>query len=152
MITASATTGPFEADLRALQRRMSNLRPVLKEMGAVLENAIRDRRDTLTDPNGLSWQPWSASTRATYPANGRGKLMDRTGQMWDRPGPEWQATADTLRVGFAELYATYHEFGTRYMPRRGLLFADPETGSLGAADEQALRDVLEDWINGTVVP
>ena len=32
-----------------------------------------------------------------------------------------------------------HEFGTRHMPRRGLFFADPDAGTLGAGDEADLE-------------
>lgn len=127
---------------------MGRLRPVMEGLGAVLENRIRDRRETMTDPNGIRWLEWSAWTLATYPADGRGKLLDRTGAMWDRSGPQWNATDTSVRVGFDKAYATYHEFGTRTMPRRGLLFADPETGQLGAEDEQAIEEHLQDWLNG----
>jgi phage gpG-like protein len=151
MIEVTTDTVAFDSSLRDLQRRMGDLRPVFKELGAVLENKIRDRRETLKDPDGKPWAPWAASTVATYPADGRRKLLDRTGAMWDKPGPEWQLKGSgpglELRVGFAELYATFHEFGTRTMPRRGLLFSNPDTGALGAADEQAITDFLDDWLN-----
>jgi phage gpG-like protein len=55
-----------------------------------------------------------------------------------------------LRVGFDKAYATYHEFGTDNMPRRGLLFADPKSGTLGAQDVQANTDVLDDWLSGAL--
>lgn len=165
MIEVTTNTAAFDDSLRQLQRRLGNLRPVLQDIGAVLENAIRDRRETLTDPNGQRWAAWAASTAANYPypgrrnergqfmkGAGRGKLLDRTGAMWDRTGPQWRVQGtlsdQVLRVGFDKAYATYHEFGTRYMPRRGLLFSDPEKGELGAADEQAVIDVLEGWLSG----
>jgi phage gpG-like protein len=164
MIEVTTDTVAFDSSLRDLQRRMGDLRPVFKELGAVLENKIRDRRETLKDPDGKPWAPWAASTVANYPwpnrrnergqfvkGSGRGKLLDRTGAMWDKPGPEWQLKGSgpglELRVGFAELYATYHEFGTRTMPRRGLLYSDPDNGTLGADDVQSIQDILTDWLN-----
>jgi phage gpG-like protein len=148
MIDVITDTSAFDDDIRQLERRLGNLRPVMQGIGALLENRIRDRRETLTDPNGLRWAEWAESTRLTYPASGRGKLLDRTGAMWDRTGPQWTATESSVRVGFDKGYATYHEFGTDKMPRRGLLFADPNNGTLGADDEQAITDLLQDWLSG----
>lgn len=148
MIEITTNQAAFDDSLQQLLKRMGRLRPVMEGLGAVLENRIRDRRETLTDPNGIRWLDWSAWTRATYPKDGRGKLLDRTGAMWDRSGPQWTATDSSVRVGFDKAYATYHEFGTRTMPRRGLLFADPENGTLGADDEQAIDDHLQDWLDG----
>jgi phage gpG-like protein len=152
MIEVTTDTRAFDSSLRALQQRLGNLRPVLQDIGAVLENRIKDRRETLTDPAGQTWAAWAASTLASYPPGGRRKLLDRTGAMWDRTGPQWKVQGGLLsdlllRVGFDKGYATYHEFGTQRMPRRGLLFAEPEKGELGAADEQAIEDVLQGWLD-----
>ena len=152
MIDVTTDTSAFADSLQQLQKRMGKLRPVFRDLGAALENQIRDRRETLTDPSGERWAEWTDFTRETYPASGRGKLLDRSGDMWDRTGPQWKvsglASDLLLRVGFDKAYATYHEFGTETMARRGLLFADPERGELGAADEQAIDDVLQDWLDG----
>lgn len=148
MIDVITDTRAFDDDIRQLERRLGNLRPVMQDIGALLENRIRDRRETLTDPNGQRWAEWAESTRLTYPASGRGKLMDRTGAMWDRTGPQWIATEASVRVGFDKDYATFHEFGTTTMPRRGLLFADPDNVTLGTEDEQLITDLLQDWIAG----
>jgi phage gpG-like protein len=152
MIEVTTDTRAFDSSLQQLQKRMGDLRPVFKDLGAVLENKVRDRRETLTDPNGRRWAEWSEYTRATYPQDGRGKLLDRTGAMWDRTGPQWtvqgMASNLQLRVGFDKDYSAYHEFGTDTMPRRGLMYADPEKGTLGAEDEQAIDDVLQDWLDG----
>lgn len=151
MIEITTNQAAFDDQLQQLQRRLGNLRPVFQDVGAVLENKVRDRRESMTDPNGLRWAEWSEWTRATYPQDGRGKLLDRTGAMWDKPGgPIWQLTADGVRVGFDKGYATWHELGTKNMPRRGLLFADPDSGTLGADDEAAVLDVLEKWLSGAL--
>lgn len=152
MIEVTTDTSAFDSSLQQLQKRMGDLRPVFEGLGAVLENQVRDRRETLTDPNGRRWAEWSDYTRATYPQDGRGKLLDRSGAMWDRTGPQWtvqgMASNLQLRVGFDKDYSIYHEHGTDNMPRRGLMYADPEKGTLGAADEQAIDDVLQDWLDG----
>jgi phage gpG-like protein len=153
MIEVTTDTSGFASDLTELQKRLGNLRPVLAQIGAVLETQVQERRETLTDPDGDAWEPWAASTLATYPKDGRRKLLDRTGAMWDRTGPQWQIKGMlsdlVLRVAFDKGYSTYHEFGTERMPRRGLLYGDPNTGRLGQDDEDAINDVLERWLRKT---
>lgn len=51
----------------------------------------------------------------------------------------YQATSASVRIGFAMPYATYHEFGTRHMPRRGMLMSNPETGQLAPNDERTIH-------------
>lgn len=156
MIEVTANTQPFESALDQLQRRLANLRQPMRDIGQALETSIRTRRETQTDPNGNRWAEWSDSYRASYsrPRAGestpRGKLLERTGDMWSETGLTWSATDKTVRVGFSQLYATFHELGApaRNMPRRGLLFADPDSGTLGAQEEDAVLDVLEKWLSG----
>lgn len=54
-----------------------------------------------------------------------------------------QADASSVRVGFDKGYATFHEFGTKHMPRRGLLFANAETGELAPDDAALVIDILQ---------
>lgn len=59
----------------------------------------------------------------------------------------FSADADSVRVGFGNLVAVFHEWGTWKIPRRGMLFADPDTGELGAGDDAAVLDVLSAWLD-----
>lgn len=95
-----------------------------------MENRISDRFETRTDPGGRSWAPWSESTKATYPKDAHGSLLDRYGDLLD--GRSHTVRGDWVLVGFDRDYAAWHEFGTKTMPRRGLLFDDPTPESLGA--------------------
>jgi phage virion morphogenesis protein len=155
MIDITTDTSAFNDSLRELQKRMGDLRPVYRSLGAELETRILSRFETRSDPAGKAWEPWSEQTIEHYPADGRRKLLERYGDMLS--SLNWKASADMVRVGFGavasrnrDVYATYHEFGApnNNMPRRGLLYADPEKGQLGAADEQAIDDVLQDWLDG----
>ena len=58
----------------------------------------------------------------------------------------WDADATSVRVGFGQPYATFHEFGTKHMPRRGLLFADPDAGTIAPGDELMVIELLEEWL------
>jgi len=57
-----------------------------------------------------------------------------------------------VTVGFARPYALYHETGTArggrpWMPRRGMLTADPTAGTLGAQDEADVRAEIDRWLD-----
>ena len=59
-----------------------------------------------------------------------------------------QADATSVRVGFGKPYAAFHEWGTEHMPRRGLLFDDPDAGTLAEGDEAAVLDIIGVWLDG----
>lgn len=146
MIDVTVDQSAFASDLAALQRRMANLRPVMRSIGAEMESRVANRFETRSDPDGQAWDAWAFSTALTYPKDGRRKLLERYGDMVS--SLNHKAGADFSRIGFGVDYATYHEFSTSTMPRRGLLFSDPENGELGKADEDAITELLQDWLNG----
>ncbi len=155
MLTAHVDDAAFQAYFQQLRKRLGNLEPVMDAIGHTVETRVRERFETRTDPDGKAWAPWAESTLASYPfpgtpaatieGPGNGRLLDRYGTMLDLLSHD--ATSDSVRVGFAHDYATYHEFGTERMPRRGLLYSNPETGELGDDDEAAVLEVLSDWID-----
>lgn len=153
MIEVITNTVPFAGSLEQLQRRMKDLTPLMRSIGVKLEGRIAGRFETQTDPDGAGWAAWAASTVATYPEDGRRKLLQRYGDMIDSLNSK--PDASSVRVGFGavagrnrDAYQTYHEYGSDRMPRRGLLFSDPDQGTLGAGDEQAINELLQDWLDG----
>lgn len=137
--------------LAVLTRRLGDLQPAMEGIGQELESRISARFETRTDPLGQRWAPWAQSTRDRYPADGHRQLLDRYGDMLR--SLNWQASKDQVRIGFGavagragDVYAVYHEFGTEHMPRRGLLFDDPESGTLAPDDEAAVLDILGTWL------
>lgn len=145
--------------LTALDKRLVDLTPVMTDIGAALEEAVRVRFDTKQDPSGQPWAQLSPVTRAIYARAdrqrkrgggtevvSRGSLMIRTGQL--REGVSFRATSSQVEIGFDRRYAGYHEFGTSRMPRRGLLTADPTTGALGDDDRRAVLDILQSYLSG----
>lgn len=157
MLTAHVDDAAFQAYFQRLRKRLANLEPVMETIGHTLETRVRERFESRNDPDGRAWAPWAESTLASYPfpgtpaaaieGPGNGRLLDRYGTMLDLLS--YDAATNSVRVGFAHEYATYHEFGTKRMPRRGLLYSDPETGELGDDDEAAVLDVLSDWIEAS---
>jgi len=141
----------LDAVLAKLLRGMKNLTPVMDSIGQELESRISGRFETETDPNGNAWAPWAESTRESYPEDGNARILDRYGDMLR--SLNHQADSSSVRAGFGaaaskagDVYAVYHEWGTWKMPRRGLLFDDPDAGTLGKEDEAAVLDILEVWL------
>lgn len=148
MIDIQTDDSAFRASLARLQSRLGNLTPVMQSIGMELESRISGRFESRTDPAGRAWAPWAQSTVETYPDGGNRRLLDRYGDML--ASLSHQANADSVRIGFGQPYAAFHEFGTTDMPRRGLLFADPDAGTLGDGDQDAVMDILGVWLDGLV--
>lgn len=149
MIEISATS-PKDDPIGQLLRRLADVRPALEAIGTELESRVANRFESRTDPSGAAWAPWAPSTAATYPANGRGQILERYGDMMS--SLNWQADDKGVLIGFGaaasragDVYATYHEFGTTQMPRRGLLTADPDAAILAAGDIAAIEQLLRDY-------
>ena len=146
MIDISTDDSAFRASLDQLKRRLGNLTPVMQSIGMELESRASGRFESRTDPSGNAWAPWAQSTVDSYSDWGNHRLLDRYGDMLN--SLNHQADATSVRVGFGQTYAAFHEFGTDDMPRRGLLFADPDAGTLSEGDEAAVLDILGVWLDG----
>ena len=155
MIAITVQDQVIQAYLGQLQQRMGNLKPVMQSIATKMETRVSARFETQSDPNGRPWKAWKPATLAAYPKNGHKRLLDRYGSMLNSLNSI--ATADTARIGFGavggvagDVYAVYHEFGTQHMARRGLLFGDPDAGTLGEGDSQAVNKLLSDWLNDAI--
>ncbi|NMM75353.1 virion morphogenesis protein [Rhodococcus sp. SRB_17] len=148
MLTITADDKVFRDSLAQLYRGMGNLTPVMQSIGMELESRISGRFESRTDPSGSAWAPWAQSTVDSYPEDGNRRLLDRYGDML--ASLSHQADATSVRVGFGQPYAAFDEWGTKHMPRRGLLFADPDAGTLADGDEAAVLDILGVWLDGLI--
>lgn len=145
MLSIDVNDFGFRAHLVRLEQRLGDMTPVMESIGMVLESNISSRFETRSDPGGRPWAPWAEATQDSYPEDGNRRLLDRYGDMLG--SLNHQADAKSVRVGFGMDYAAYHEWGTEHMPRRGLLFDDPDAGTLGAADDAAVLDVLQNFMD-----
>lgn len=143
-ITVDINDQPVLDYLNQLLARSSNLLPLMDSIGQEMEGRISSRFETRTDPNGQAWAPWAPSTVKSYPANGHGFLLDRYGDMLR--SVSHSATATSVTIGFGQPYAAYHEFGTKHMPRRGLLTADPDSGTLGPEDAESILEIVRSYL------
>jgi phage gpG-like protein len=131
---------------------------IQEAMGRQLQARINLRFVTKLAPDGNTWPALAESTKAAYAAEDRqrgngktaGSLLLRTRLM--RQSLTREVGARDVTVGFARPYAKWHELGTRRMPRRGLIFQDPTSGTLSADDIGAMdrvgTAVLAEKING----
>lgn len=159
MLTIHKDRDDITPALRELLGKLSDFSEPMAGIGQELEGRISARFETQTDPNGAAWHPWAASTRASYPFAGtkaaakagkvgNGRLLDRysangTGLLGTL---NHQAGQTEVMVGFGVDYAVYHEYGTRKMPRRGLIFANPQIGILALEDEESIIDIINRWL------
>lgn len=156
-LTVGVVSDQISVGLAELQTRLGDLTPVFNVIGEKFESNVNIRFDTKRDPNGQPWAPWAASTRAAYDkadtvagkggkkeVKRKGTLLERTGHM--RDGLSYVADATALDLGFDRKQAAYHEFGTKRMPRRGLILGDPEAGTLAAPDETMIMATIEAWM------
>lgn len=112
--------------LERIQRRLGDLTPVMQDIGMEMEGRVSARFESRTDPWDNSWAPWEPATRESYPEDGNRRLLDRYGGMLE--SLSHSADANSVRVGFGDPVAVYHEWGTKHMARRGMVFGDPDAG------------------------
>lgn len=144
MITIDSNDKLIGADLRRVYERLGDYSEVLAGIGMEMEARINERFETRTDPRGKPWAVWADSTRKHYPTDGNRKLLDRYGDMLN--SINWQADKTSVQIGFGVPYAAYHEWGTKHMPRRGMLFDNPDAGTLSDSDQQAVLDIINDFL------
>lgn len=125
-----------------------DLSPIMDALGMEMENRVRGRFEAESDPLGNAWAPWQPATVASYPKDGNRRLLDRDGDMLD--SLNYQADSHSMEVGFGDPKSAHHEWGTKHMERRGLLFADPDAGTLAPEDEAALLEVVIDFLEPTL--
>lgn len=145
MLTITVNDLAFRSYLDELDGKLGDLTPVMEGIGMALESRVSERFETRSDPSGSGWSPWKESTRRTYPEDGNRRLLDRYGDML--ASLNHQADARSVTVGFGSPVAAFHEWGTEHMDRRGMLFANPDAGTLGADDEAMVVEMLSDFLN-----
>lgn len=134
--------------------------PLYEDIGAKLEANAQLRFDTKQDPTGAPWAPLSPNTVAIYESEWfiadnpdfkggiPGSLLERTRRL--RESLAHNVGDDFIDIGTSRAtkggrwqVGMLHEFGTRTMPRRGILTADPVQGELAAGDQADILAVIE---------
>ena len=143
MLTIDVYHQQFTEAFAALRARAHNIAPALHEIGYTLENVARGRFESQSDPLGNPWAPWKPSTVQSYPKDGHRRVLERYGDMLGSLNYQADPSNSSVRVGFGVEYATYHEWGTKHMDRRGMLTANPDTGELAPEDAAMVMEILQ---------
>ncbi len=145
--------------IRSLKKALSQdaFGPLLDEIGETVKTQVFRRFETGTDPEG---QHWPQSLRARLE---NGQTLVDTGRLRDSITYAVAIDKSGVEVGTNVVYAAIHQTGgvIRAKSSRGLRFqyngqwatkqsvtlpARPFLG-ISAQDEDAIRDVIEDWAN-----
>lgn len=102
-----------------------------------------------------SKERWGAFRRGELQADLPGSLLERTRLM--RQSLAHNPSDFAVEIGMSRAtpggkwqIPMLHEFGTKSMPRRGLLTANPDTGQIGAEDEADVLAEIEDYLSGVL--
>lgn len=141
MLTIKVNDALVLDKLSQLGERLGNLSPAMDAIGQRLEARISNRFESRRDPLGQPWAPWKPSTAKSYPKDGNRKLLNRYADLLNTTHNVGNG-GNSVRVGLGEAYGFFHEFGTENMPRRGILFADPQAQTLAPSDQADVLDVI----------
>jgi len=147
------------AALERLASAMTNMMPVMQDLGEFLATSTRDRFTEGTGPDGTPWAPKSPATLDAY--------ARRRDPVDDRPlfGPtrrlsseiHWFATPDSVEWGSSHIYAATQQFGAAQgafgatsrgspIPWGGIP-ARPFLG-LSDSDRAEIADIVAEWLEG----
>lgn len=140
-LTVDSELPEVQEHLNALYRALNgDLSRPMAGIAAILENSTRKRFHTKTAPDGSLWAGLKPATvRAKTGRNGKARgsiLVDRGDLKASLTG---FANERMAVVGTPQLYAQYHQTGTRHMAARPIF-------GLSEQDRQDIRQSLADWL------
>lgn len=139
-----------DADLRRkaarLLRRLGDLSEPMLEVREVMLNAVHDRFESESDPDGNRWRRLSPATLAGRRRRRKGgvTILRASGRLIGSIAPRSDATSAT--VGTNVVHGAIHQFGGQ--AGRGLAVTIPARPYLGfgAAEQTAIGEIFEDWL------
>lgn len=155
--------------LDRLERRLSDLSPVMREIGELIAERARERFATSTGPDGKAWAPNAPATIASYLKQYGGSYKKRGGLTKKGEARAaakkpligetkqlmgtlyYRADRESVTVGSPMRYAAIHQFGGQAgrglkvtIPARPFLPVTPSGRWLGSDDRQAVLAILAD--------
>jgi phage virion morphogenesis protein len=115
MIRVDLTEDEITAALERLSRSLTNMTPVMQDVGELMVRSTKLRFTEGRSPEGAAWLPKSATTLAAYQA--RGDRMDfrplfgPSGRLSSEIFYEVGAGGDSVEVGSNLIYAAVMQFG-----------------------------------------
>jgi phage virion morphogenesis protein len=163
--------------LSRLQKRLSDLAPVMREIGELLTERAKERFPSSIGPDGQKWAPNAPATIAAYlgrygvsykkkgglskagaaRAASKKPLIGETRQLMGTL--HYQAGRDSVTVGSPMLYAAIHQFGGQAgrgkkvtIPARPFLPITQSGQWLGADDRDAVLTILRNTLESAAKP
>ncbi|WP_119352930.1 phage virion morphogenesis protein [Azohydromonas sediminis] len=161
--------------LQRIQRRISDISPVMRDIGELLAERAKQRFATSTGPDGQQWAPNAPATIAAWLAAYGGNFKKRGGltkQGAARAASKkplvgesralsttiyYQAGGDSVTIGSPMVYAAIHQFGGQAgrgrrvtIPPRPFLPITASGQWLGDADRAAVLDIIGDALRGAL--
>ena len=160
MIDVKLDTSFADAALKALQDRLTDLRPVMQDIGRHLVQSTKDRFPTGKAPDGTAWAPKSPVTLERYGARKSNRIDIRplfgpNGDLSTQIHAD--ATSDGVTWGSNLIYAAVMQFGAA----KGA-FGNAANGSpipwgniparpfIGLPDDDRghIVAILDEWLSG----
>lgn len=143
-LTVDSELPEVQEHLQTLYRALNgDLTRPMTRIADLLENSTRKRFHTKTAPDGSLW---AGLKPATLRAKAKKDGGERGGILVDRGDLYKSLTAfanDKMAVvGTPQIYAVYHQTGTRHMAARPIF-------GLSEQDRQDIRQSLADWLEKT---
>lgn len=159
MIVVDLDTTFAEAAFKALNDRLTDLSPVMNEIGEQMVASTRERFFSGQSPDGTPWAPKQPSTIEAF-ARREGYEMRDFRPLWGATGDlrtlfSYYADGENVTFGTNVIYAAVHQFGAakgafgfnrkgRPIPW-GDIPARPFIG-FSSEDELMIAQMLDDWL------
>lgn len=138
---------PISARLNRLAVGLGDLQPVMNNIGQLLEESTELRiSNTKTAPDGTPWRGLSAKTLAQKTGKSgktRDGILVDTGSLMRSITHE--ASANSVIVGSGEIYARWHQQGTKHMPARPFLgLSETDVRDINEHLDARIAELLKD--------
>lgn len=173
MIDIEIDDNKLKAALERIHRRLSDMTPVMRDIGELLVERTKQRFATSTGPDGKAWASNAPSTLAAYLGKYGGNF--KKGGGLSKKGAaraaakkpligesralsttiHYQADRASVTIGSPMVYAAIHQFGGKAgrgrkvtIPARPFLPVTASGQWLGTEDRDAVLDILKDALKG----
>lgn len=143
-LTVDSELPEVREHLQTLYRALNgDLSRPMAGIAAILERSTTKRFNTKTAPDGSRWaglKPATLRAKAKKDGGERGGILVDRGDLYESLTAF--ANDKMAVVGTPQLYAQYHQTGTRHMAARPIF-------GLSEQDRQDIRQSLADWLEKT---
>lgn len=140
-LTVNSELPEVQEHLNALYRALNgDLTRPMTRIADLLENSTRKRFNTKTAPDGSLWaglKPATVRAKAKKDGGARGGILVDRGDLYR--SLTGFATDKMAVAGTPQLYAQYHQTGTRHMAARPIF-------GLSEQDRADIRELLTGWL------